>query len=111
MSNQLQTNATETIATQIQTLATNAMVKIPDILQRNGKAMDDEQIEKLSAHVFAMARRALTNETLPEFDKSLFDEVSEKSISTAREIVGLFDGLSDDETYLLSIHFEVAQDL
>lgn len=111
MSDQLLSEKTNVSENQIQSLTDDVMKRIPAILLESGKAMDGEQIEKLSTHIRAMARRALNGENLPDFDKSLFDEVSDKSLSTARQVVSQFQGLPDEEALILSIHFEMAQDL
>lgn len=95
----------------VQSLADRVIACVPDILRENGKAMDAEQMEKLATHMRAMARRSLTGEALPDFDTSLFDDVSDRAVSTARQIVAIFHNLPEEEALLLSIHFEMAQDI
>jgi PRD domain protein (TIGR03582 family) len=60
------------------------------------------------SHLNAMARRAVTGESLPEFDVAIFDEVSAEAMALAKKIVDVFDVLPVTEVYLLSLHFEVA---
>lgn len=111
MANQAETTSPIINSCTVQSLADSVMARIPDILRENRKTMNAEQMEKLLPHMSAMARRSLTGEALPDFDKSLFDEVSETAVSIARQIVALFNNLPDEEVLLLSIHFEMAQDI
>lgn len=96
---------------EIRMVADQALAQIPDILKKYGKIMDAEQMYKLDLHLLAMARRSLTGGTLPDFDTSLFDEVSQKAHALSREVVSLFDNLPAEEALLLSIHFEMAADV
>ncbi|MEN3930169.1 hypothetical protein WJT86_03725 [Microvirga sp. W0021] len=93
----------------INALSAKVMAQIPAILDKADKFMTDVQMEKLESHMQAMARRSLTSESLPEFDTSLFDEVSPISKSLAQEVTDLFGNLPVEEALLLSIHFETAQ--
>lgn len=90
--------------------ADQVMVQIPALLEAAHKSMTDEQLHKLELHLVAMARRSLFGGRLPDFDKDLFDEISEPSIKLAQSVVDLFEGLPEEEALILSIHFEMAQD-
>ena len=69
----------------------------------------DVQKEMLRSHINAMVERAKTLEKLPEVDVEIFDELSEEALQMARQTVGLFNSLSEDEAYLLAVHYEVAK--
>lgn len=108
MSNQADTTtAASDIA--IRDLAERVIPQIPAVLDSAGKYLTDDQQLKLESHVLAMARRSLTGESLPEFDKSLFDEVSATSKRLSEAVVALFGNLPEEEALLLSIHFETAR--
>ncbi len=94
----------------IAALASRIMGEIPAIIDRAGKRMDAFQQEKLTSHMQAMARRSLTGERLPEFDKSLFDEISPPARLLSEEVTALFGNLPEEEALLLSIHFETMPD-
>lgn len=110
--NRMSNQADTTIAVSevaIRELAERIMPQIPAVLDTAGKYLTDVQQQKLESHVFAMARRSLTGESLPEFDKSLFDEISATSRSLSEAVVALFGNLPEEEALLLSIHFETAK--
>jgi len=67
------------------------------------------QQQMLISHLRAMVFRAKTGEALPEVDISLFDEISQHSIGLAQRVVDTLPGLAPEETYLLSVHFEVVR--
>ncbi len=69
----------------------------------------DVQQQMLVSHLRAMVARAKTGEALPEVDISLFDEISEHSITLAQRVVDTLPGLAPEEAYLLSVHFEVVR--
>ena len=69
----------------------------------------DVQQQMLQSHLKAMIERAKTGELLPEIDISLFDEISPESIALAQQVVNTLPGLTIEESYLLSVHFEVAR--
>ncbi len=69
----------------------------------------DVQQQMLQSHLKAMIERAKTGEPLPEIDISLFDEISPESIALAQRVVDTLPGLTIEESYLLSVHFEVAR--
>jgi PRD domain protein (TIGR03582 family) len=94
--------------TQIQALGQSAYAQTLPILAEAGRNVSELQSLKLMSHLNAMARRAVTGESLPEFDVAIFDEVSAEAMALAKKIVDVFDGLPLTEVYLLSLHFEVA---
>ena len=82
---------------------------ITDWLKLEGCYTTDVQQQMLESHLRAMVARAKTGEALPEVDISLFDEISSPSIALAQRVVDTLPGLAPEETYLLSVHFEVAR--
>ena len=59
-------------------------------------------------HLNEMLKRSQRKETIPVVDRDLFKEVS-KAITISDEIVRSIGNLTDDEIYVLSIHFETAK--
>jgi PRD domain protein (TIGR03582 family) len=98
---------TEVQEMQIQALGQSAYAQTLPILAEAGRKVSELQSLKLMSHLNAMARRAVTGESLPEFDVAIFDEVSAEAMVLAKKIVDVFDGLPLTEVYLLSLHFEV----
>ncbi|MGG4663535.1 transcriptional antiterminator [Providencia vermicola] len=82
---------------------------ITDWLKQEDCYTTDVQQQMLESHLRAMVARAKTGEALPEVDISLFDEISQHSIALAKRVVDTLPGLAPEETYLLSVHFEVVR--
>lgn len=82
---------------------------ITDWLKQENCYTTDVQQQMLESHLRAMVARAKTGEALPEVDISLFDEISQHSIALAQRVVDTLPGLAPEETYLLSVHFEVVR--
>ncbi|MDD9340967.1 MAG: transcriptional antiterminator [Providencia heimbachae] len=82
---------------------------ITDWLKQEDCYTTDVQQQMLVSHLRAMVARAKTGEALPEVDISLFDEISEYSITLAQRVVDTLPGLALEEAYLLSVHFEVVR--
>ncbi|EPL6453698.1 MULTISPECIES: transcriptional antiterminator [Providencia] len=82
---------------------------ITDWLKQEDCYTTDVQQQMLESHLRAMVARAKTGEALPEVDISLFDEISQHSIALAQRVVDTLPGLAPEETYLLSVHFEVVR--
>ncbi|EBG6829525.1 TPA_asm: glycine dehydrogenase [Salmonella enterica subsp. enterica serovar Cerro] len=95
---------------RINELAEQVLTQVDGLLGRHHIVPNAVQTQMLTSHVRAMAHRSITGEPLPEVDASLFDEISAESMALAREIVAAFGNLSDEEAWLLSVHFEVAKD-
>lgn len=93
----------------VRRLADQVLGRIPALLDMAGKYLTEVQQQKLDSHVLAMARRSLTGEGLPDFDKSLFDEISDTTRRLSAAVVALFGNLPEEEALLLSIHFEMAK--
>ncbi|MGR2662118.1 hypothetical protein [Chromobacterium haemolyticum] len=93
----------------IRRLADQVLGQVPALLDAAGKYLTEVQQQKLDSHVLAMARRSLTGECLPDFDKSLFDEISDTTRRLSAAVVALFGNLPEEEALLLSIHFEMAK--
>lgn len=73
--------------------------------QEKNLPFTDYQWKSLVNHICAMVMRSKRGEVL-ELDISLFDEVSEDSLSLSQEVVTAIGGIGEAEKYLLSIHFE-----
>ncbi|WP_272574031.1 transcriptional antiterminator [Providencia sp. PROV259] len=82
---------------------------ITDWLKQEDCYTTDVQQQMLESHLRAMVARAKTGEALPEVDISLFDEISQHSIALAQRVVDTLPDLAPEETYLLSVHFEVVR--
>lgn len=104
-------NTAVTEEERIEALAGKVLNEIALILQKKNQYLSAVQQLKLDSHIRAMARRSLTGETLPEFDITLFDEISDEAMQISHSIVALFNNLPSGEAYLLSIHFEMAKNI
>ncbi|MBN3005980.1 PRD domain protein (TIGR03582 family) [Chromobacterium alkanivorans] len=93
----------------VRRLADQVLGQVPALLDAAGKYLTEVQQQKLDSHVLAMARRSLSGEGLPDFDKSLFDEISDTTRRLSAAVVALFGNLPEEEALLLSIHFEMAK--
>ncbi|KMN77658.1 hypothetical protein VK98_18295 [Chromobacterium sp. LK11] len=93
----------------VRRLADQVLGQVPALLDAAGKYLTEVQQQKLDSHVLAMARRSLSGEGLPDFDKSLFDEISDTTRRLSDAVVALFGNLPEEEALLLSIHFEMAK--
>lgn len=60
-------------------------------------------------HLNEMIRRSKKQETIPEVDPVMFSEVSREALKLADDVVKKVANLSQDEMYVLSIHFETAK--
>ena len=60
-------------------------------------------------HLNEMLKRSKEQETIPEVDPEMFSEVSKEALQLADGVVRKIDNLSQDEMYVLSIHFETAK--
>ncbi|MGM0113152.1 PRD domain-containing protein [Enterococcus sp. DIV0187] len=60
-------------------------------------------------HLNEMLKRSKEQETIPEVDPEMFSEVSKEALHLADGVVKKIDHLSQDEMYVLSIHFETAK--
>ena len=60
-------------------------------------------------HLNEILKRSKEQETIPEVDPEMFSEVSKEALQLADGVVRKIDNLSQDEMYVLSIHFETAK--
>lgn len=60
-------------------------------------------------HLNEMLKRSKEEETIPEVDPNMFSEVSSEALDLADGVVKKISNLSQDEMYVLSIHFETAK--
>ena len=60
-------------------------------------------------HLNEMLKRSKEQETIPEVAPEMFSEVSKEALQLADGVVRKIDNLSQDEMYVLSIHFETAK--
>ena len=71
---------------------------------------DNVQRQMLYSHLKAMVTRSHTLELLPEIEVDMFNEISSSSHKLAEDVVKWFPTLKYEESYLLSVHFEVAKE-
>ncbi len=69
----------------------------------------DSQKEALLNHLSEMVKRNINKEKMEVEDKTVFNEISQDSIDKAVELVTQLKNISEEEAYLLSIHFEVVK--
>jgi PRD domain protein (TIGR03582 family) len=74
-----------------------------------GIQFTETQKQVLANHLIEMLQRSKTGEALPAVDPAMFAEVSKKSLDLAQQVVDAVGNLADSEKYVLSIHFEAAQ--
>lgn len=85
------------------------LVWLADCCQRDEIPFTDYQWQSLSNHVAAMVDRSITGEVL-DIDPELFTDVGEDSLILSKEVVERIGGVAEEETFLLSIHFEGAKE-
>ncbi|CAK9886124.1 MAG: hypothetical protein XXXJIFNMEKO3_02548 [Candidatus Erwinia impunctatus] len=95
---------------QIQQLADKVMAEIETLFAAKAIVPSSLQWQMLLSHIRGMASRAITAEPLPEVEAELFEEISKESMALAQQVVDLFGNLPKEETWLLSVHFEVARE-
>ncbi|ARY92715.1 MULTISPECIES: transcriptional regulator [Lacticaseibacillus] len=69
----------------------------------------DVQLQVLTNHLIEMLNRSQSGEQLPAVDPQMFADVSQKSLDLADQVVRHIGHLAVAEKYILSIHFEAAQ--
>ncbi|AUX73868.1 glycine dehydrogenase [Erwinia pyrifoliae] len=94
----------------IQRLAARVMKQIAGLFAARNIQPNPVQQQMLASHVRAMALRSLTGEALPEIAADLFEDISPQSTALAQQVVDLFGNLPVEESWLLSVHFEVAKE-
>ncbi|MBO0451998.1 MULTISPECIES: PRD domain-containing protein [Enterococcus] len=60
-------------------------------------------------HLNEMLKRSKEQERIPEVDPEMFSEVSQEALRLADGVVQKISNLTQDEMYVLSIHFETAK--
>ena len=93
----------------IQALADRVMSQISALFFAQNIVPTPVQQQMLVSHVRAMALRSLTGEPLPDVEEALFEDISPESMALAQQVVDLFGNLPVEESWLLSVHFEVAK--
>ena len=83
-------------AKQTEQLAEKMLPRVYALLSRRNIIPNAVQEQMLTSHVRAMAHRSISGEPLP--------------MMLAREVVAEFGNLPEEESWLLSVHFEVAKD-
>lgn len=101
---------TQDAGNEVEQLAECMLKQVYDLLASHRIIPNAVQEQMLTSHVHAMAHRSVTGEPLPEVEIGLFEEISQDSMTLARQIVAGFGNLPDEEAWLLSVHFEVAKD-
>ncbi|ARJ42338.1 glycine dehydrogenase [Pantoea alhagi] len=94
---------------EIDALAEQVKKQIDQLFAAEAIHANAVQQQMLASHVRAMALRSLTGEPLPEVEAELFEDISPESMRLAQQVVDLFGNLPREETWLLSVHFEVAK--
>lgn len=69
----------------------------------------DLQWTILINHLNEMLKRSKEQEAIPEVDPMMFSEVSPEALRLAEGVVKKINNPSQDEMYVLSIHFETAK--
>ncbi|MCM0599161.1 PRD domain-containing protein [Periweissella fabalis] len=69
----------------------------------------DLQWTILINHLDEMIKRQKEHTTIPHVDQVMFSEISAEALDIADKVVNHIGGLSEDEKYVLSIHFENAK--
>lgn len=69
----------------------------------------DVQLQVLTNHLIEMLNRSQSGEQLPAVGPQIFADVSQKSLDLADQVVRHIGHLAVAEKYILSIHFEAAQ--
>lgn len=95
---------------QIAQLGEHMLAWTKALLKEHNIVPNAVQEQMLNSHVRAMAYRSVTGEPLPEVEESLFEEISPESMALAKKVVDQFGNLPIEESWLLSVHFEVAKD-
>ena len=67
------------------------------------------QLQVLTNHLIEMINRSKSGEQLPAVDPQMFAENTKKSLDLADQVDRRIGHLADAEKYVLSIHFEAAQ--
>ncbi|MCG3865727.1 MULTISPECIES: transcriptional regulator [unclassified Photobacterium] len=80
------------------------------LLKENKIFPDAIQQQMLFTHLKAMVIRSYTKESLPEIEVDMFEDISPLSHKLSADVVSWFPTLAYEETYLLSVHFEVAKE-
>ena len=94
----------------VQALAESVMTRINELYAQNDIYPNAVQRQMLASHVRAMASRSLTGEPLPDVEAELFEDISPEAMALAQQIVDLFGNLPPEESWLLSVHIEVAKE-
>lgn len=89
--------------------AETELVYALDLAKKHNIQFTEVQTEVLANHVIEMVMRAQSGEQMAAVDPELFAEVSPVSLQIARQITEHIGHLSEAEPYVLSIHFEAAQ--
>lgn len=84
--------------------------RVLSLLESHQIYPDAVQQKMLHTHLKAMVERSHSGESLPEIETEMFDEISELSHQLAKDVVSWVGQLAFEETYLLSVHFEVAKE-
>ncbi|RYL97048.1 PRD domain-containing protein [Sporolactobacillus sp. THM7-7] len=87
-----------------------------DIICEIRKQLDDRnviltqsQTLGIASHVSGMIQRSHQGKKMKVENKALFSDVSNDSLELATQICCMIRNISEDEKYLLSIHFENAK--
>ena len=90
--------------------------KLQSIIKQTGARLAEAQIEPtelqwtiLINHLNEMLNRSREGTTLAGVDRTLFTELTPETLKIAQETTEAIGQLSEDEWYVLAVHFEVAE--
>ena len=82
---------------------------VRELLTEYGIVPTELQWMILINHLNEMLKRSQGEEKLSKVDQNLFREISKEAITISEKIVRNIGNLTEDEVYVLSIHFETAK--
>lgn len=80
-----------------------------EYIEKNGYTIHLHQKKALLNHLTEMIKRDNIQEQLTVDDKQIFSEITSDSIVASKRIVNQLKNISEDEIYLLAVHFEVVK--
>ncbi|MFB1051507.1 PRD domain-containing protein [Paraliobacillus sp. JSM ZJ581] len=78
-------------------------------IKEKGYTIELYQKKALLNHLTEMIKRDNVHKQITIEDKQIFSEIASDSIKIAKRIVDQLKNISDEESYLLAVHFEVVK--
>lgn len=72
-------------------------------------SLTQSQILGIASHISGMIQRSRQGKIMKVDNKDIFSDVSKDSLELAAQVCQMIRNISEDEKYLLSIHFENAK--